>query len=287
MVTSRPFLALGVAVLAASATVLAAGAPAGAAESVRASVSTTSVSTASVSAASVSAASVSAASVSNGKLKRVDAIELHAESLVLERDHRAVVDLSMRDARSTVNVLNRLLGTPSRTQTAEGDGGACFPAGTTYTWGGAIRVAALTTPAELGNAVEIRILRDEVRSRSGSMVELSGPHGVQVGDDVERRIERAAPEDRMSFGSDDSDAPSAWQVLLQRGWDDGEHASDTRSTDSRSSDDRRVPASTAGDTVGDDTDPEVSGRNGVSALTDDTTVTVLGSPMPINATGGC
>ncbi|KTR08809.1 hypothetical protein NS184_04620 [Curtobacterium luteum] len=258
MVTSRPLLALGVAVLAASATVLATGAPAGAAESVQTSSATP--------------------SVSNGKLKRVDAIELRAESLVLERDHRTVVDVSMRDARSTVSLLNRLLGTPSRTQTAEGDGGACFPAGTTYTWGGAIRVAALSTPAGLGNAVEIRVLRDEVRSRSGSMVELSGPHGVQVGDDIERRIERTAPEDRMSFGSDDSDAPSAWQVLLQRGWDDTEQR-----TDDRSSDDRRARARTDDDAASTDD----SGRNGVSALTDDTTVTVLGSPMPVNATDGC
>lgn len=266
--TFRPSLALGVAVLAASATVLATGAPAGAAEPTQTATSTP--------------------SVSNGKLKRVDAIELRAESLVLERDDRTVVDVSMRDARSTVSLLNRLLGTPSRTQTAEGDGGACFPAGTTYTWGGAIRVAALATPAELGNAVEIRVLRDEVRSRSGSMVELSGPHGVQVGDDIERRIERTAPEDRMSFGSDDSDDPSAWQVLLQRGWDDTEQRTDDRSSDDRSSDDRRARAASDEDTDGakdprgDDTE-----RNGVSALTDDTTVTVLGSPMPVNATNGC
>ncbi|MEK6343972.1 MAG: hypothetical protein V4737_09045, partial [Curtobacterium sp.] len=142
--TFRHSLALGVAVLAASATALATGAPAEAAEPTQTSTSTP--------------------SVSNGKLKRVDAIELRAESLVFERDDRTVVDVSMRDARTTVTVLNRLLGTPSRAQTAEGDGGACFPAGTTYTWGGAIRVAALTTPAELGNAVEIRVLRDEVRS---------------------------------------------------------------------------------------------------------------------------
>ena len=224
--TFRPSLALGVAVLAASATVLATGAPAGAAEPTQTATSTP--------------------SVSNGKLKRVDAIELRAESLVLERDDRTVVDVSMRDARSTVSLLTRLLGTPSRTQTAEGDGGACFPAGTTYTWGGAIRVAALATPAELGNAVEIRVLRDEVRSRSGSMVELSGPHGVQVGDDIGRRIERTAPDDRMSFGSHDSDDPSAWQVLLQRGWDDTDPSTDTGSTDTRSSDDRRAGATPAG-----------------------------------------
>lgn len=290
--TSRPLLALGVAVLAASATVLATGAPAGAAESVQASVSTLTPST-----SSVATPSATTPSVSNGKLKRVDAIELRAESLVLERGHDTVVDVSMRDARSTVSLLNRLLGTPSRSRTAEGDGGACFPAGTTYTWGGAIRVAALSTPARLGNAVEIRILRDEVRSRSGAMVELSGPHGVQVGDDVERRIERTAPEDRMSFGSDDSDAPSAWQVLLQRGWDDDGPAPDrrstdtrstvSRSTDTRSSDDRRMPATTVPDTADARTPAEDSGRNGVSALTDDTTVTVLGSPMPVNATGGC
>lgn len=261
--TFRPSLALGVAVLAASATVLATGAPAGAAEPTQTATSTS--------------------SVSNGKLKRVDAIELRAESLVLERDDRTVVDVSMRDARSTVSLLNRLLGTPSRTQTAEGDGGACFPAGTTYTWGGAIRVAALATPAELGNAVEIRVLRDEVRSRSGSMVELSGPHGVQVGDDIERRIERTAPQDRMSFGSDDSDDPSAWQVLLQRGWDDTEQR-----TDDRSSDDRRARAASDPDTDGaEDPRGDDAGRNGVSALTDDTTVTVLGSPMPVNATSGC
>ncbi|WFR67807.1 hypothetical protein P9139_05155 [Curtobacterium flaccumfaciens] len=86
-----------------------------------------------------------AARVSTAKLKRVDSIELDAESLVFRRGEKTVVEASMRDSRTTVSLLNRLLGTPSRTQTAEGDGGACFPSGTTYTWGGAIRVAALTT----------------------------------------------------------------------------------------------------------------------------------------------
>ncbi|MCI1016988.1 hypothetical protein HWE04_24335, partial [Herbaspirillum sp. C7C2] len=83
-------------------------------------------------------------------------------------------------------------GTASRTQTAEGDGGACFPAGTTYTWGGAVRVAALTSPAAAGNAVEIRVLRETVRSRFGGDVELTGPDGVQVGDDIRTAI-RDAP----------------------------------------------------------------------------------------------
>ncbi len=269
--TFRPLLVLGTAVLAASATTMASGAPAGAAEP------------------------TTSASVSNGKLKRVDAIELRAESLVFERGDHTVADVSMRDARSTVNLLNRLLGTPARTHTAEGEGGACFPAGTTYTWGGAIRVAALTTPADLGNAVEIRVLRDEVRTRTGTTVELSGPDGVQVGDDVARRIERADSADRMSFGADDADDPTAWQVLLERGWDGSAPGDDTRPgedprSEAYSGDDRRsttAPDDAATDDGAPDGEAPDVGNNGVSAITDDTTVTVLGSPMPINASSGC
>lgn len=194
-----------------------------------------------------------AARVTTAKLKRVDSIELDAESLVFRRGEKTVVEASMRDSRTTVSLLNRLLGTPSRTQTAEGDGGACFPSGTTYTWGGAIRVAALSTPAQAGNGVEVRVLREDVRSRFGDDVELTGPDGVQVGDDIHDAITDAPKSDRMSFGSDDA---KAWQLLLQEGW---------------------APE--------DDSDTE--GTNGVSALTDDTTVTVLGSPMPVHAQRSC
>ncbi|WP_144715417.1 hypothetical protein [Curtobacterium pusillum] len=199
-----------------------------------------------------------AARVTTAKLKRVDSIELDAESLVFRRGSKTVVEASMRDSRTTVSLLNRLLGTPSRTQTAEGDGGACFPSGTTYTWGGAVRVAALTTPAPAGNAVEIRVLRDAVSSRFGGDVELTGPDGVQVGDDLSDEIADAPKSERVSFGSDDA---KAWQLLLESGW--------------APADDR------------DAADDDDSGTNGVSALTDDTTVTVLGSPMPVHAQRSC
>jgi hypothetical protein len=200
------------------------------------------------------------ARVSNAKLKRVDAIELDAESLVFRHGSKTVAEASMRDSATTVSLLNRLLGTPSRTQTAEGDGGACFPSGTTFTWGGAVRVAALSTPAKTGNAVEIRILRDAVRARSGTEVELSGPGDVQVGDDIHDAIVDAPTSDRVSYGSDDA---KAWQLILQEGW----HPSD--------------------EPTGDDDSGAAEGTNGVSALTDDTTVTVLGSPMPVHAERSC
>jgi hypothetical protein len=199
--------------------------------------------------------------VSDAKLRRVDSIELDAEALVLRNGGKTVVESSMRDSRLTVTVLDRLLGTPSRTQTAEGDGGACFPAGTTYTWGGAIRVAALRSDARAGNAVEVRILRDSVRSLSGARIELTGPDGVQVGDDLDEQIADAPRTHRVSYGSDDS---RAWQLLLQEGWDE-------------------VPATDADDAP----DATDAGTNGVSALTNETTVTVLGSPMPVHARRSC
>ena len=215
--------------------------------------------------------------VSTAKLKRVDAIELDAESLVFRRGDKTVAEVSMRDSHATVSLLNRLLGTPSRTQTAEGDGGACFPAGTTYTWGGAVRVAALRTPAPAGNAVEIRVLRESVRSRYDDEVALSGPGGVQVGDDLDDAIADAPHEDRMSFGSGDS---AAWQLLLAEGW-----------TPTSEDPDRGTSAAGASsdDTTDRDTDPgdDATGTNGVSALTDGTTVTVLGSPMPVHAQRSC
>ncbi|WP_144764740.1 hypothetical protein [Curtobacterium sp. 9128] len=189
--------------------------------------------------------------ITNAKLRRVDGVELDSESITLRRGERTVAVASMRYGAATVELLDRLFGTPSRTTTAEGEGGRCFPAGTTYTWGGAIRVAALAQPSDLGNSLEVRILRDEVRSRTGGIVELSGPDDVQVGDDVAARIADSKPSDRDSLGS--GDAP-AWQVLLAEGW----------------------PSDEPG-----------SGTNGVSALTDGTTVTVIGSPMPVNATNGC
>lgn len=193
----------------------------------------------------------SAAHVSNAKLRRVDGLELDSESMTLRRGDKTVAVASMRNAKETVALLDRLFGTPSRTQTAEGDGGRCFPAGVTYTWGGAFRVAALASPSDLGNALEIRILRADVRARNGGVVALSGPDGIQVGDDVTEVIRDASKSDRESLGSGDA---TAWQVLLAEGW----------------------PSDRAG-----------AGTNGVSALTDDTTVTVIGSPMPVNATHAC
>jgi len=183
--------------------------------------------------------------VSNAKLRRVDSIELDAESLVLRNGRKTVVESSMRESGFTVGLLDRLLGT-------------------TYTWGGAIRVAALSTDARAGNAVEIRVLRDQVRSRTGKQIELTGPHGVQVGDDIADEIADASRAERVSFGSADS---GAWQLLLEAGWATDDSAG----------------------SPGDDTavDSVQSGTNGVSALTNETTVTVLGSPMPVHAERTC
>lgn len=224
--------------------------------------------------------------VTDRELRRVDTVELDAETLVLRRGDATVADLPMRDARSTVSLLNRLLGTPSRTQTAVGDGGACFPAGTTYTWGGAVRVAALDTPSSVGNAVEIRVLRDSVRSRAGDRIELTGPDGVQVGDDVSDELDAAPRSDKVSFGSGDT---QAWQLLLEPGWapdEDGtttdepraEHGADPSQTDESGAAD--------GDAAEQGTTDE-QGANGVSALTNDTEVTVIGSPMPVHARRSC
>lgn len=224
--------------------------------------------------------------VTDRELRRVDTVELDAETLVLRRGDATVADLPMRDARSTVSLLNRLLGTPSRTQTAVGDGGACFPAGTTYTWGGAVRVAALDTPSSVGNAVEIRVLRDSVRSRAGDRIELTGPDGVQVGDDVSDELDAAPRSDKVSFGSGDT---QAWQLLLEPGWapDEGgtttddpraEHGADPSQTDESGAAD--------GDAAEQGTTDE-QGANGVSALTNDTEVTVIGSPMPVHARRSC
>ncbi|WIB00497.1 hypothetical protein [Curtobacterium sp. MCBA15_012] len=230
-------------------------------------------------------------SVSAGKLKRIDTIELGAESLVFRDDDKTVADVSMRDAASTVDLLNRLLGTPSRTQTAVGDGGACFPSGTTYTWGGAVRVAALTTPSTLGNAVEIRVLRDSVRSRTGAEVELTGPDGVQVGDDVGDRLQDAPRSDKVSFGDGDA---RAWQLLLEAGW---APTADDRAAEGQGQagqagqgqghdlDESQGQDAGAGD--GHDTGDDESGTNGVSALTNGTVVSVLGSPMPVHAQRSC
>ncbi|WP_146240644.1 MULTISPECIES: hypothetical protein [unclassified Curtobacterium] len=191
--------------------------------------------------------------VSAAALKSVDAVELRAESIVLRADDRTVTTVSMRDAKHTVGVLNRILGTPARTQTAVGDAGRCVPASTTSTWGGAIRVAALSQPGRAGNRVEVRVLRDHVRSRLGAVIELSGPHGVRVGDDVSQQIDDASKSERESLGSDDA---QAWQLLLERGWSDDDERSG-------------------------------HGANGVSVLTDESTVTVIGSPMPIRPARGC
>ncbi|UBQ02847.1 hypothetical protein [Curtobacterium sp. TXMA1] len=213
--------------------------------------------------------------VTDRELRRVDTVELDAETLVLRRGDATVADLPMRDARSTVSLLNRLLGTPSRTQTAVGDGGACFPAGTTYTWGGAVRVAALDTPSSVGNAVEVRVLRDSVRSRAGDRIELTGPDGVQVGDDVSDQLDAAPRSDKVSFGSGDT---QAWQLLLEPGWapdDDGTTTDDPRAEHDADS------------SQTDENGAAEQGANGVSALTNDTEVTVIGSPMPVHARRSC
>ncbi|MDM7892887.1 hypothetical protein [Curtobacterium caseinilyticum] len=227
--------------------------------------------------------------VTNRELRRVDTIELDAESLLFQHDDHTVAETSMRDARSTVDLLDRLLGTPSRTQTAVGDGGACFPSGTTYTWGGAIRVAAMTAPAAAGNAVEIRVLKDAVRTRGGDRIDLTGPDGVQVGDDVEDELRSASKADKVSFGSGDS---RAWQLLLEPGWEstDGDVQPDGDAHDEPRVERGTPSAAPTTDTdTRDDADDESDeqGTNGVSALTDDTEVTVIGSPMPVHARRSC
>jgi len=231
--------------------------------------------------AGVAATSTPSVSVSAGKLKRIDTIELGAESLEFRDDDKTVADVSMRDAASTVDLLNRLLGTPSRTQTAVGDGGACFPSGTTYTWGGAVRVAALTTPSTIGNAVEIRVLKDSVRSRTGAEVELTGPGGVQVGDDVGDRLRDAPRSDKVAFGDGDGDA-RAWQLLLEPGW---APTADDRAAEGAAGQGATGQGATGQDGHADGADE--SGTNGVSALTSDTVVSVLGSPMPVHAQRSC
>ncbi len=76
----------------------------------------------------------------------------------------------------------------------------------------------------------------------------------------------------MSFGSGDS---RAWQLLLEPGWapttDDDAHTGDS---------------SGASDTAADD-DDDTAGSNGVSALTNGTVVSVLGSPMPVHTQRSC
>ncbi|MCS5485959.1 hypothetical protein NY588_02275 [Curtobacterium flaccumfaciens pv. beticola] len=99
-----------------------------------------------------------------------------------------------------------------------------------------------------------------MRSRSGARIELTGPDGVQVGDDLDEQIADAPRSHRVSYGSDDS---RAWQLLLRQGWDE-------------------APA-----TDDDAQDATDTGTNGVSALTNDTTVTVIGSPMPVHARRSC
>jgi len=234
----------------------------------------------------VAVTDAASAQVTSRALRRVDTIELGAEGLVFRDDDDAVADVSMRDARSTVDLLNRLLGTPSRTQTAVGDGGACFPSGTTYTWGGAVRVAALRTPTSVGNAVEIRVLKDSVRSRTGDRVELTGPDGVQVGDDVEDELRAAPDADKVAFGSGDA---RAWQLLLQPGWDPADttsgRTSDSTAAPTEPRTERGTPGSRPTDAAAADEDEQ--GTNGVSALTNGTEVTVIGSPMPVHTRRSC
>ena len=195
--------------------------------------------------------SATATATRNADLKHVDVIELDAESLTLRDGDDTVVVASMRDSATTVDLLGRLLGTPARTQTAPGDGGRCLAVSTTYTWGGALRVAALAEPSALGNEVEVRLLRDDVRARAGQLVELTGPDGVQVGSDLQHRLTKADDADRESLGTADS---PAWQLVLDEGWVD---------------------------------ERQGAGTNGVSAITDDTRVTVIGSPMPVHASRTC
>ncbi|MBE7162445.1 MAG: hypothetical protein INR72_14475 [Williamsia herbipolensis] len=65
------------------------------------------------------------------------------------------------------------------------------------------------------------------------------------------RIRDASSDDRDFLGSD---TDPAWQLVLAEGW-----ASDR----------------------------DGAGTNGVSAITDGTTVTVIGAPMPVHATPTC
>jgi hypothetical protein len=190
-------------------------------------------------------------SVPTTALRRVDTVELDAEALSFLDGDRVVHVGSMRQAPDVVTTLTRLLGTPKKTTTAIGDGGHCLPASTSYTWGGALRVVDLVKKTALGNDVDVRILKDSVRTKSGATIDLVGPDGVHVGEDIADRIASTSATDKESLGS--TSAP-AWQVVLAAGW----VSSDPR-----------------------------AGTNGVSALTSGTTVTVIGSPMPVHAADDC
>ncbi|KQO59717.1 hypothetical protein [Curtobacterium sp. Leaf261] len=187
-------------------------------------------------------------------LRGTDTIQLDAEQLALTGPD-LLRTRSMRDTDGTIATLTALLGRPKVTQTVVGDGAHCVPASTSYTWGGALRIIDLATTAAAGNGYDVRILAASVRSRSGSTIHLQGPDGVSVGDDIADRVGAAPDTDKESYGSDgDAD----WQIVLERGW------------------------SRAGD--GDRTR---DGVNGVSAITSGTTVTVLGSPMPVHSSADC
>ncbi|WNY33342.1 hypothetical protein Q9Q99_14635 [Curtobacterium flaccumfaciens] len=85
-----------------------------------------------------------------------------------------------------------------------------------------------------------------------------------MGDDIGDEIADAPRSERVSFGSDDS---RAWQLLLREGWADRHHDDGDDHESGKRTDD--------------------AGTNGVSALTNETTVTVLGSPMPVHAQRSC
>jgi hypothetical protein len=181
-------------------------------------------------------------------------VELDADRLRFLQDDRVLAVAPMTDADSTVSILRRLFGKPrTTTHTAVGDGGACVPASTSYTWGAGLRVVDLAEPAARGNAVDIRVLKTAITSRSGAAVTLQGPGGVTVGDDIGGAIASASGRDKESYASG---TDANWQIVLQEGW----------------------PSVRPG------TDDEV---DGVSAITKGTRVAVIGSPMPVHSSDDC
>jgi hypothetical protein len=231
----------------------------GAAVHTTATSASTPVATASGSSASAAASASASGSASPAPslrhpsaavLRKVDTIELGAEAIALRHDGTLVAEGSLRSGRSAVKLMTRLLGTPQRAQTAVGDGGACLPANSSYTWGGTLRLSVLAKRASAGNDLVVRILGDSVQSKGGATVLLQGPDGVGIGDDIAARIAAADPDDVEQLGAG---GDAAWQLLLRQGWGPG------------------------GD----------GGTNGVSAMTDGDHVTVIGAPMPVHATTQC
>jgi hypothetical protein len=184
-------------------------------------------------------------------IHRVDTIELDGESLSFERGSDLLGTGSLRDGHRTVAILTAMLGSPDKSTTQDGDGDACLPASTSYLWDGVLRVTQLAKRAKTGNELDVRLLSDTVPAKGGVDIALTGPDGIRVGQDIGDQIDGTPASDRVQLQA----APDeAWQIVLQEGWTDTDRGAEV---------------------------------NGVSALTDGTTVTVIGAPMPVHTTDAC